>query len=203
MLPVGQTFASQQSCTNECVAWAFNGTANPPYMEAEWLNNTGGWSIRGVAHCADGRNEQLYTGGWVTSLDLQSKAKCQSPFLDEIGGAYDTKPCGTCSFTRHWKVGHIKLTALVRQMRRCTRDITYNRFVGQTVANFVHRCAHSGQVGAHWDGVMSWSTKSTGAAAVVNEPTSLPAVKADCVVVALYNISGQQTWRKVLYGGPC
>jgi hypothetical protein len=80
-------------------------------MEAEWLNNTGRWFIRGVAHCADGRNEQLDKGGWVTSLDLQSKAKCKSPFLDEIGGAYDTKTCGTCSFTRHWKVGHVKLTA--------------------------------------------------------------------------------------------
>lgn len=85
------------------------------------------------------------------------------------------------------------------QARKCTRNITINRYVAETIANFISRCAHSGQVGADWNGVMTWSTKSTGAAAVTNEPTSLPAVKADCVVVALYNSAGTQVWRKVMY----
>jgi len=100
--------APRPPCTGECVVVSAQPTASPAWAGAEWNTNPQIHYVRGVAHCAAGRNEILYTGGWVTSVDLWSKAHCTNAYPALIGGAYDAKNCATCSSTRHWFWGHLK-----------------------------------------------------------------------------------------------
>jgi len=99
--------AAARACTETDDFLAQYGN-QPNWAEADWTANSCGWYIRGFAHCQNGRNYILYTGGWVTSLNLESRASCTTGYPVLAGGGHDIKTCGTCAYTRVWNFGHVK-----------------------------------------------------------------------------------------------
>jgi hypothetical protein len=110
--------APAQTCGNECLQWSARPSHSPADFRAEWITNANIWYIRGVANCGDGRQTTLVRGGWVTSIDLWSGASCPPSLPVLIGGAYDVKHCGSCSFTRNVRYGHMARGARWRATSR-------------------------------------------------------------------------------------
>lgn len=93
-----------RACTAECVSGNWNFLASPSWSQAWWTKNNGGWYVRSFIHCQNGRSYETSTGGWVTPLNFDSRATCNSGYVG-VGAGYDWKTCSSCSYSRHWITG--------------------------------------------------------------------------------------------------
>jgi hypothetical protein len=99
--------AAARTCSSECVQWQGDTAVNPAWFQARWHTNAGGWYVRGVANCGDGRQTVLKLGGWVTSVGTWSRATCPSSLPVLVGGAFDSKRCSSCAYSRQVEYGHL------------------------------------------------------------------------------------------------
>lgn len=94
---------SSRACTHT-VQTQVNGTQSPGWSQVRWVENSCGFSVRGVSKCEDpGKpaHKVIRTGGYVHLVDLWSRATCPGtqPFIAEAG--YDVLLAGG-GFTRTW-----------------------------------------------------------------------------------------------------
>lgn len=104
----------------------------------------------------------------------------------------------------HAAVTHAVTITAGHDARRCTRDITVARDVGESIASWTSKCTYSVQVFADWFGEERWGAKvHDGSASTVTEPTSLTLARADCNGYNTFNSSGTETNHVITFGSGC
>lgn len=104
---------AMRTCSVECLATQWNFAGSPAWSQTEWTINQHIWYERGRTKCQEGRTFIQPVGGWVTSIDLYSRATCPTGYNGILAG-WDEKTCKSCSFTTHWVSGSLAATALRR-----------------------------------------------------------------------------------------